>query len=168
MSTNENDVAYDRVMSGRGGSAGPRVRRHESSAHVRGAISAWLMRNETGGMRIHPQALFASETPIGSFALIYCQSARTPIESSVRQAFELANSRVDLIGVPVAIALPDLPRLRRTVAQYLEAVPGLLVTWLFVSRWGDVAVQPPRGREPQARRPEPGPDQSSTRSDTAA
>lgn len=67
----------------------------------------------------------------------------------------------------VAIARPDLPRLRRSVAAVVAREPELPMAWLFVSDTGHVMVVPPPQQDAEATGPT-GEDQSSTRSDLTA
>jgi hypothetical protein len=168
MSTSPSDVAYEAYLARCSGPPGPRRRGHEDSSHVQLAIVQWLGRSGANVVRIHPQEICAGKTPIGVCVRIRSQAARTPIESSIQRMMDRGTRRPELMGVPIALALPDLPRLRQRVARIVTATPDLPITWLFVSRYGAVAVVPPPDDDRAvAGRPE-GEGQSSTRSGLTA
>jgi hypothetical protein len=131
------------------------------------SVRRWIEQHGGHWQRIHPQEVWAGRTPIGLCVRIRAQSARTPVESSVDRMLRRAERIPMLMGVPVAIALPDLPRLRRAVAAVVDQVPELPMTWLFVSDTGHVMVGPPPQQDAEATGPA-GEDQSSTRSDRTA
>lgn len=164
MSTTDTDVAYDRYLS-RG--PGPRDRHHEDSTHVMSSVRRWIEQHGGHWQRIHPQEVWAGRTPIGPCVRIRAQAARTPVESSLERMLRRAERNPVLMGVPVAIALPDLPRLRQAVAAVVAQAPELPVTWLFVGDLGHVAVVPPPQHEAEATGPETD-DQISTRSGLTA
>jgi hypothetical protein len=85
----------------------------------------------------------------------------------VEHLFRRAQRRLELMGVPVAIALPDLPRLRRAVAAVMAQAVDVPITWLFIGDLGEVRVVPPPQREAEATEPQAA-DQSSTRSGLTA
>ena len=164
MSTTESDARHDAYLARCYGSPGPRVRSHEDSSHVQRAIVGWLIRSGASVVRIHPQEVWAGKTPIGPCVRVRAQAARTPIQSSIQRMMDRAMRHPELMGVPLAIALPDLPRLRTEVEWLMASTPGLPVTWLFVGRYGAVAVVPPPHVEREVARQPEDEGQSSTRS----
>jgi hypothetical protein len=108
----------------------------------------------------------AGKSPLGACVLIHMQAARTRVAASVHRMTTRAGRDPVLRGVPMAVALPDLPRLREAVRGLVAQAPRPPVTWLFVDRHGRVAAVPPPAREGEAAEPPAVTDQSSTRSGT--
>lgn len=167
MGTTYEDVAHDRYIADLHNRPRRRVRTHEDSSHVDRAVTAWLAKHGANVIRVHPQELLAGKTPIGMRVRIRMQAARTPIESSLNDVARREQTHPQVRGYPLALALPDLPRLRREAESVLAALPPQrTLTWIFVGRYGQIdVVAPPRHEDEAAPDLEPT-DQSSTRSDT--
>ncbi len=173
MGTTWDDVAHDlwlaRMRREEEERARHRDRSHEASEFVAASVTHWLTASGATIMRVHPQEMFAGGTPIGLGVRIRVQAARTPVASSIQRML-LRESRDDprLRGHVLAVALPDLPRLRRACAELVaDLPPERPITWLFVSRYGEVEVVAPPRESDGAAQPS-GDGQSSMRSGTTA
>lgn len=147
----------------------PRDRTYEGSEFVAESVTRWLVSAGATVLRVHPQELVAGKTPIGLRVRIRFQAARTPIRSSL-DAF-LRRERIDpmVSGYPLALALPDLPRLRRKQEALVAALPpGRGIHWIFVGRYGQIDVVPPPRTEREAADDSATADQSSIRSGSTA
>lgn len=131
----------------------PRDRSHESAQHVLDAVVAWLEAHGSPIRRTHPQELMAAHTPIGPAVRIAVQAARTPVESTVAGMIRRVKQHPTWAGMPIAVALPDLPRLRAAAEKAARDAPHFAVTWLFVHRCGAVAAVPPPQEDPGAAEP---------------
>lgn len=145
-----------------------RNRSHEDARHVHRAVMRWLTARGASCAGTHRQEILAGRTPIGQSVRIWVQAARTPIYSSLSRL--LARARQDPLaqGVTLAIALPDLPRLRREARRVALISPDVAVTWLFVASGGAVAVVPPPRADHGAAEGPSRLDQSSMRSEGTA
>ncbi|MCC7137784.1 MAG: hypothetical protein IT460_05075 [Planctomycetes bacterium] len=147
----------------------PRDRTYEGSEFVAESVTRWLVSTGATVLRVHPQELVAGKTPIGIRVRIRFQAARTPIQSSL-DAF-VRRERIDpmLSGYPLALALPDLPRLRREQEALVAALPPeRWIHWIFVGRYGQIDVVPPPRHEREAADDAETADQSSIRSGSTA
>lgn len=150
MSTTWSDVAHDlwmaRMLREEEQRAGLRDRSYEASEFVAASVTRWLTASGASILRVHPQEVIAGKTPIGPRVRIRIQAARTPIRSSLDDMARREQIHVQVRGYPVALALPDLPRLRRAAARVVAALPPeKRLTWIFVGRYGQIdVVTPPR------------------------
>lgn len=147
----------------------PRDRTYEDSEFVAESVTRWLASTGATIVRVHPQELVAGRTPIGLRVRIRFQAARTPIQSSLNALVRRERIAPNLRGYPLALALPDLPRLRRKQEALVAAFPpGLGLTWIFVGRYGQIDVVPPPRHEREAADDAVAADQSSIRSGATA